>query len=935
MHLMDKPVDIAAEATFHSWGRYPVVSHLGCYLPSDAAEIESSFKAAKASLLPRGMGRSYGDSCLNESGYLLSTKRLNRIHAIDAEHGTICCGSGVTIEQILRTVVPIGWFLPVVPGTKFVTVGGAIANDIHGKNHHLAGSFGNHVQSFELLRSDGTRIHCASNENRPWFSATVGGLGLTGVITQAELQLKRLESVYIDVEEVKFFGFDEFEDISRESSAGYEYVVSWIDCLASGDRMGRGILMRGRHSASNSENGDRALHKVSKWQKIPFSAPGFIVSRIPMTIFNSAFFNMRFGAQRSLRAHYDVFFFPLDRILEWNRLYGRKGFLQWQCVIPKQCSNGTIKEILERIARSKLGAFLAVLKEFGDIPSEGLLSFPMPGTTLAVDFRNTGEPLFRLLDELDDLVVQHGGRIYPAKDARMKPATFRAGFAEIDAFERYIDPKFSSSFYRRMTKRIETEGRKINFGGAEMPDKPNLLSVEDVKALQVKNVEEIYKDHMNPGQIRFLRLLGFDRIKVEAAEGMYYTDQKGEKILDFFGGFGSLGFGHNHPRILEVRRQFQEERRHEIAIAFMSQYAAGLCRNLTLISPGDLNFAFLCCSGSEAVEAALKLAEKAQGPERSRIAYATQSFHGKTRGALSVTDSEFYQSTFALLDNRVRVLFGDIASLEETLAKDRSIGIVILESIQGGAGVVLPPDGYLKNVRAVCDRHNVLYVADEVQCGMGRTGRFFAFEHEDVVPDIVTLAKSLGGGKVAMGAFIARSSVYMKAYGSPKTALIHGPATFGAMGEACCTAIEALNVLYDEKLMENAEEQGNYLLARLDEIRRKCPTMIKEIRGRGLMVGIEFADISNSLPFGIRHVVSKLDDKLKGSLCGFVGSLLLAEHNILIAFTEYNRNVIRLEPPLIVAKEHIDHFIGCLDNLLSRGVTKIVMDYAKNFLKGS
>ncbi len=459
--------------------------------------------------------------------------------------------------------------------------------------------------------------------------------------------------------------------------------------------------------------------------------------------------------------------------------------------------------------------------------------------------------------------------------------------------------------------------------------RPELLSVEQAKSLDIQSITDLFCNYMNPGQLHFLKLLGFNKVKVESAEGMYYTDQNGRKILDFFGGFGSIACGHNHPRLLAMRKQFQDEKRHEIAIAFMSQYAAALSKNLAAIAPQDLDMVFLGSSGSEAVEAALKLAEKYQGPERARIAYAEHSFHGKTRGALSVTDSEFYQSSFRLLDNRVRIPFGDSEALEEALRNDSSIGVLILETVQGGAGIVGASACYWQEVRRLCDQYNVVWIADEVQCGVGRTGRFFAFEHAGVAPDIVTLAKSLGGGKTAMGAMIARRSIYMAAYGTPQTALIHGPATFGGMGEASCTSIEALNILYDEGLIENSAQQGAYLLERLQKVQARYPKIIKEVRGYGLMIGLEFRDFSNTLPLGLRTVVSVLDNKLKGSLCGFVGCLLLKEYDVLVAFTEYNRNVIRLEPPLIVTREQIDTFVDALDDLLSRGVTRIVTAFAK------
>jgi acetylornithine/succinyldiaminopimelate/putrescine aminotransferase len=459
--------------------------------------------------------------------------------------------------------------------------------------------------------------------------------------------------------------------------------------------------------------------------------------------------------------------------------------------------------------------------------------------------------------------------------------------------------------------------------------KPELLGVEDAKALTPAEVVQAFQDHMNPGQLAFLKLLGFHEVLIDRAEGMYYHDRQGRRILDFFGGFGSLACGHNHPRILAARQRFQQEQRHEIAIAFLSQYATALARNLAAIAPGDLDMVFFGSTGSEAVEAALKLAEQHQGPERAKVAYAANSFHGKTRGALSVTDSELYRSSFQLLDSTVRVPFGDLEALAKLFEADRSVGSVILETVQGGAGIVGASPEYWRGVRELCDRHEVLWIADEVQCGVGRTGRFFAFEHAGVVPDIVTLAKSLGGGKAAMGAMISRRPVYLRAYGSSKTALIHGPATFGGIGETCITAIEALNVIYDEGLIENSARQGAHLLARLRELAARHPKLVKEVRGQGLMVGVELHDLSQALPIGLKQSVSMLDERLKGSLCGLIGALLLQRHQVLVAFTEYNRNVIRLEPPLIVTREQVDAFVDAFDEVLSRGVTGIVRDYLR------
>ncbi|MGO1163039.1 aspartate aminotransferase family protein [Brucella pseudogrignonensis] len=463
--------------------------------------------------------------------------------------------------------------------------------------------------------------------------------------------------------------------------------------------------------------------------------------------------------------------------------------------------------------------------------------------------------------------------------------------------------------------------------------KPKLLTVEDAKALDLPRMTELFTGHLNPGQLHFMKLLGFHKVKIERAEGMYYYDQNGRKILDFFGGFGSLALGHNHPRILEARRKFQEEMRHEIAIAFMSQYAAALAYDIAACSPGDLDMVFLGSSGSEAMEAAIKVAERAAGPKKPKIVYAENSFHGKTKGVLSITDGGLYRGEFKLVDNTVRVPFGDIDAIENAFRADPEIGVIVLETIQGGGGIIQADASFWQKLRQLCDQYGVIWVADEVQCGFGRTGKFYAFEHYGVIPDVTALAKSLGGGKTAMAAMIAKRDVYMKAYGTPKTAMIHAMATFGGIGEACITSIETINVLYDEHLIDNSEETGDYLLERLNELHARYPKLIKDVRGKGMMVGLEFHDFSNAMPMVLRPVLAMLDDKLKGSLPGFIGSHLLRDHGVLVAFTEYNRNVIRLEPPLICSRQHVDEFIAALDEILGRGIVGIVKDFVKAQIK--
>ncbi|RJQ22397.1 MAG: FAD-binding oxidoreductase [Nitrospiraceae bacterium] len=436
------------DLTLESWGRFPAALHSGEIVPRSIDEVRNSMRSVDASLLPRGMGRSYGDSCLNDGGYLLSTKRLDKFMHFAPDTGVLRCESGVTLDEILRVFVPQGWFLPVTPGTKYVTIGGAIANDIHGKNHHREGTFSNHVIRFELERSDGTRFLCSRDENRDWFRATVGGIGLTGVILWAELKLRPIAGPYIEMESIKFDSLDEFFQISHSSGGLFEYTVSWLDCLSSNDV--RGLFMRGNHIDKEEKAELKITHKTSQWKTFPCDAPSYLLSTPSIKLFNFIYYNKQLNKIKKSIVHYDPFFYPLDSINHWNRMYGKSGFLQWQCAVPVNDNYEAIRLILRKIHKSGLGSFLVVFKEFGNHPSEGMLSFPMSGITLAMDFPNREKKIFSFLDRLDEVVVDVRGRIYPAKDARMSRNTFRASFPSVNEFTSYIDPKFSSSFYRRV-----------------------------------------------------------------------------------------------------------------------------------------------------------------------------------------------------------------------------------------------------------------------------------------------------------------------------------------------------------------------------------------------------------------------------------------------------------------------------------------------------
>ncbi|MEL7027773.1 MAG: FAD-binding oxidoreductase [Pseudomonadota bacterium] len=433
-----------------SWGRAHRFDHAVERPRSAEALRRAAAELGDGELgLAYGLGRSYGDSCLNEGGRLIVTQALDRFIAFDRERGVIRCDAGVSLADILKIAGPSGWFLPATPGTKFVTVGGAIANDVHGKNHHRAGTFGAHVLRFELLRSDGGAVLCAPDSHEELFRATIGGLGLTGVISWAEIQLKSVDSLMLDAEDIRFEDLDEFFEISRASQLDWEYVVGWIDCASGGDTdRFRGILSRANHAPVLA---GAAPRKEKPTVGLPFVGPPGLVNRLTVRAFNALYVRKAPTVPQLRRIDYEPFFYPLDAVLNWNRIYGPKGFYQHQCVIPPEAAKAGVAELCRRIARGGGGSPLTVLKLFGPAASPGLMSFPEEGATLAIDFPNAGARTLELLDDLDAIVVGYGGRTYPAKDGRMSAATFQRGYPNWREFAAHVDPGLSSSFWRRVS----------------------------------------------------------------------------------------------------------------------------------------------------------------------------------------------------------------------------------------------------------------------------------------------------------------------------------------------------------------------------------------------------------------------------------------------------------------------------------------------------
>ncbi|UIJ73987.1 FAD-binding oxidoreductase [Aurantimonas sp. HBX-1] len=430
-----------SEATYPSWGRLRPTRRNAV----PVAAVGALSHSADGSLLPYGNGRSYGDSCHNDAGTLIDSRALSRIHDFDPVAGTLTADAGILLSAITRHVAPSGWFLPVTPGTQFVTLGGAIANDIHGKNHHRRGSFGNWVESIELERSDQGLLTCSRQAEPQLFAATISGMGLTGLIREATIRLLKVPSLSIDETTTRFDCLDAYFELAEAADLRHEYAVAWIDSLVGGRSLGRGHLIAGDHAAE----GDRSGVAARPLATIPFTPPVSPLRGLGLSAFNEAYFRRSPKGSRQRIVRFDSFFYPLDRIGGWNRLYGPRGLHQHQSVVPLEAGPETVRELILRAQRAGQGSFLTVLKRFGAVASPGLTSFPREGYTLTLDFPHRGEATLKLLAELDAITVAAGGAVNPYKDARMSPATFAAGFPHWGELEALRDPAFCSDFWRR------------------------------------------------------------------------------------------------------------------------------------------------------------------------------------------------------------------------------------------------------------------------------------------------------------------------------------------------------------------------------------------------------------------------------------------------------------------------------------------------------
>ena len=440
-----------AMISLSGWGRYPVAD-CAIFRPRAASDAVAAADRLP-DLIPRGNGRSYGDASLNPTA-TLDMRRVDHMLEFQASAGTMTCEGGVLLADLIDTMLPRGWFPPVTPGTKLVTIAGMIASDVHGKNHHRAGSFCDHVDWIDLATGDGEVRRCSPTVHSDLFAATCGGMGLTGVILRACFRMLRVESGFIRQRTIRAPQLaDAFAVFERSLDSTYS--VAWIDCLASGDDLGRSVILLGEHALVEDLDAGRRAAPFElprrRPKRVPIDFPALALSRASVRIFNKLYY----AAQRPGDAvvNLDSYFYPLDAIQDWNRIYGKGGFVQYQCVLPLHESEVGIRRLLTEIAAVGQASFLAVLKRLGK-ESFGLLSFPREGYTLALDFPATPTNL-ALLNRLDVITTEHGGRIYLAKDAHMQADSFETGYSKVQAFRevrrRYgLDQHFSSLLSRRL-----------------------------------------------------------------------------------------------------------------------------------------------------------------------------------------------------------------------------------------------------------------------------------------------------------------------------------------------------------------------------------------------------------------------------------------------------------------------------------------------------
>ncbi len=468
-----------------------------------------------------------------------------------------------------------------------------------------------------------------------------------------------------------------------------------------------------------------------------------------------------------------------------------------------------------------------------------------------------------------------------------------------------------------------------------------LLSLEEAVALDRKRANTLFEKHINPGLLNIYKILGLDEMDVQRAEGMEIHLRDGTIVLDFTSALGILALGHNHPRILAAEEYCKNHLVLDALKVAPHKLQSALAFNLSQIMPDPLQFVFFAVSGAEAVEAALKLCERAQRGTKNKFITTSGSYHGRTHGTLTVSRSGKFREGFILSipeENALEIPYGDLNALQEAIEKNKTdrkknaIIALILEPLQG-QGIVNPPPGYLREVVRICHDNNILVIFDEIKTGMCRTGSFCAFFDEDVVPDVVTLSKALGGGRRAISATITSQKIFKRAYGTRESCTLHGT-TFGGLGSSCAVAIETLNIMCSSGFQEAVRSKGDYFIARLKYLKEKYPEQISEIRGKGLLLGIKFVFEKSFLSKFLKISKLKYSNTLDSLLIASIVHEFYKEHKMLVHFSATDPDILHIMPPLIIEKGQIDALVDSMDKILSKGLLKVLSKFVTDNVRG-
>ncbi|KKP80530.1 MAG: FAD dependent oxidoreductase, partial [Parcubacteria group bacterium GW2011_GWB1_35_5] len=877
-------------------------------LPKTTKTVSSIIKALKNNnntILGRGAGQSYGDQSLNNDQIIIETNRLNKIIEWNKKTGVLKVQSGVTLDQILNHCLKDNWTLATIPGTRYVTVGGALSNNVHGKNSYRKGNFGEWVKEFKIIIASGESLHCSKEINNDLFFAVIGGAGLFGIVTEITLQLIPIPSPYLSVKKSTASSLNELmNDLDKETEKN-DFAIAQVDCFPKTSELGRGTIHAGNFTQNNSKTKDiESMRKIS--QNIFGIFPKKLIPLIGKYFLNDYTMKLVSGFKYHLdkktsseKYHLqDIyqFTFLLDNVPNWKQVF-RHGFFEYEPLIPKEKAREIIPLLIALTHQYQMPAYLSAIKVHRK--DNFLLSYSMDGYSFAMDIPRCPkekEKQDELFQKMNKIVIDAGGIVYLAKDANLTANEFRKMYKNVDQFlalKKKYDPEeiFQSDMYRRIFKNNKEEMTN------KIKDRENnenkLLNLDQALDLDQEYANKLYKKNVNAGLLGIYEILGLDDLDAISAEGMEIKLKDGRKILDFTSALGIVALGHNHPRILKAEERCRIDKILNAIKLGPSKLQSALAHNLSMLLPDPLSVSFFTVSGAEAVEAAMKLCEKAQGTVRNKFITTKNAYHGKTHTTLSVSRSGNFRDGFIHSipdENMIEIPYNNIDALKKVLKENGDkIVAIIIEPIQG-QGIEIPKEGYLKYVVDICHKNNVLVIFDEVKVGMSRSGTFCAFQSEDVVPDVVTISKALGGGSRAIGAMVTSEKLFKKAYGKRETCGLH-TTTFGGLGVSCAVAIEALNIFGDLDFQKSVREKGEYLKEKLDNLKAKYPNQIKNIKGRGLLQGIQF-NFRNIFNGKFEIPALPLIDTFDKVMMASLVRTLYKKYNILAHFTDSNIDIL-------------------------------------------